>query len=411
MPEKEKVFSLLRHQAEFVNSGTRYTLNSGGVGSGKTYSICLKTLALLEKFPGIFILIGAQTYPLLRDTTLREFLSIAPPECIKQYNKTEQHFWWHNGSEVIFRPFDDENKLKSLNLGAVGIEEMTDVKENIFKMLRTRLRQNGMPGYLYGATNPGTFGNWVYKYFIDTPIDDSSVVYSSSTENDFLPAEYLKDLHTLKKSNPEYYERMVMGRWGSLEGLIYNLPMSQRVIPNRDKSKYHRVIAGLDFGYNHPTAMVIFGVIEDTYYQVAELYRREMTAGDIITEVKGLVNFWGIDTIYCDSARPEIIEDLCRSSLPAEAAVKDVFDGIMYVKGLITTSKICVDESCHYTFREYDSYIWDAKNAVKEIPVKTNDDIMDATRYALYSDAKKLMHFNLDMISFGSNRLSVGGWE
>jgi phage terminase large subunit len=371
---KKIEFELIGHQADFVNSAKRYLLNSGGVGSGKTYSICLKAMGLCQLYPGIFGLLGAQTYPLLRDTTLREFINIVPPEIIKSYNKTEQHFRFMNGSEVIFRSFDDPNKLKSLNLGFAGIEEMTDTTEEIFKMLRTRMRQKGMPGYIFGATNPGTFGNWVYKYFIENPIANSDVIYSISADNDYLPEEYLEDLRELKKSNPEYYERMVMGKWGSLEGIIYMLTMDQRVNELPDKKKIHRWIAGLDFGFEHPTALVIYGIREDTYYQYEEVYQRKLTSSDIIDIIKRKMQDYDIDIIYCDSARPEIIEDLQRAQIPAEAAIKDVFDGIMHVKSMIGDKRLFVNKECTYTLREYDSYIWDAKNTVKEVPIKANDD-------------------------------------
>jgi phage terminase large subunit len=363
-------------------------LNSGGVGSGKTYSIVLKTLSLVSVFPGIFVLIGAQTYPLLRDTTLREFLATVPPEMIQTYNKTTSHFTFTNGSEVIFRPFDDPNKLKSLNLGACGIEEMTDVKEEVFKMIRTRMRQPNMPGCVYGATNPGTFGNWVYRCFIETPILNSAVVYSRSTDNEYLPEEYLKDLDTLKLTNPEYYNRMVEGIWGQLEGLVYLLPSSARI--EKAPEQYHRVIAGLDFGYNHPTALVIIGELDGVYYLIDEVYRHKLSSSDVITIVREKIASHGVQTVYCDSARPEIIEDLKRAGVPARESVKDVFAGIMYVKSLIGSGKLFILSSCTYTIREFDSYIWDAKSDVKEIPLKINDDCMDAVRYCVYTDSKKL---------------------
>jgi phage terminase large subunit len=367
-------FVQLPHQKDFIKDESRYLLNSGGVGSGKTYSIVLKALKLITKFPGIFGLIGAQTYPLLRDTTLREFINVVPSEIIKSYNKSLQHFTFYNGSELIFRPFDDANKLKSLNLGFAGIEEMTDVHEDIFKMLRTRMRQKGMPGCIFGATNPGTFGNWVYKYFIESPIVNSKVIYSISAFNKFLPEEYLKDLETLQKTNPEYYERMVMGKWGSLEGVIYNLPIKQRIKELPDKKKIHRWIAGLDFGFQHPTAFIIIGIRENIYYVYEEIYQRQLTSGDIIKIILDKMQDYEIDSIYCDSARPEIIEDLQRNQIPAIEAVKDVFDGIMHVKSLIGSEQLFVSQDCNYTLREFDSYIWDAKNEVKEVPVKVNDD-------------------------------------
>lgn len=359
-------------------------LNSGGVGSGKSFSIVLKTLALVISFPGILIMIGAQTYPLLRDTTLREFINVVPQDIIKSYNKSTLHFIFQNGSEVIFRSFDDYTKLKSLNLGACGIEEMVDVSEDIFKMIRTRMRQPGMPGCVYGATNPGTFGNWVYKYFIENPILNSKVIYSRSVDNDYLPAEYLQDLEAMRDTNPEYYNRMVEGLWGQLEGLVYSFPAAARLDAVPDKCS--RYIAGLDFGFTHPTAMVIVGVIEDTYYVVDELYRHQMTSTDIIQAVKDKMALYDIDSIYCDYSRPEIIEDMKRSGIPAKDGIKNVFDGIMWIKSLIGDKKLFANKTCSYTLREFDSYIWDSGNEVKEVPVKVNDDCLDALRYAIYSD-------------------------
>ena len=62
-----------------------------------------------------------------------------------------------------------------------------------------------------------------------------------------------------------------MGRWGLLEGLVYNLPIEQRVKELPDRRKIHRWIAGLDFGFNHPTALVILGIRNDIYYQYEDL--------------------------------------------------------------------------------------------------------------------------------------------
>ncbi|MDY6857675.1 MAG: PBSX family phage terminase large subunit [Thermodesulfobacteriota bacterium] len=390
MDTKKKVkFNLLSHQYQFTESTNRYIVNSGGVGSGKTYAIVLKTLKLCIEHPGIFILIGAQTYPLLRDTTLREFVNLIPPEMIKSYNKANHHFIFENNSEVIFRSFDDPNKLKSLNLGACGIEEMSDISEEIFKMLRTRMRQDRMPCCIYGATNPGTFSNWVYRIFIENPIQNSEIIYSISADNAYLPFEYLEDLEYMKDSNPEYYERMVMGKWGALEGLIYNLPIEQRITELLRIKDYDRIIAGLDFGFTHPTALVVIGIRENIRHVISEVYRHKMTSSDIIDIVKQKEKEFNIEIIYCDSSRPEIIEDLQREGIPAVESIKDVFDGIMFIKSLIGSKKLYVNKECVFTLREMDSYIWDAKNMIKEVPLKINDHCLDSIRYACYTDHKK----------------------
>jgi len=390
--EKDIEFELLDHQMQFVNSDSRYVINSGGVGSGKTYSIVLKTLQLCLTYPGIFILIGAQTFPLLRDTTMREFISVVPTELIRVHNKTRSHFILHNGSEVLFRPLDDPNKIKSYNLGAAAIEELTDVSEDIFKMIRTRMRQPGMPGQVYGATNPGGFTNWVYKSFInkETRIADSEVVFSKSVDNDYLPAEYLTDLETLKKSNPEYYARMILGQWGNLEGLVYALPYSQRIDRKDLPAEFKKVTAGLDFGFNHPSSLVVVGQLDNIHYVIDEMYEYKLASSDIIERVRKKVDQYNIEIIYCDSARPEIIFDMQKAGLPARPCIKgpgSVNDGVQFVRGIIGQERLFVVNDCKFTLREFDSYIFDSE---KDRPLDINNHSMDALRYNLHTGRKEI---------------------
>ena len=348
-------------------------------------------------------MIGARTFPQLRDTTMREFFNLCPSQWIANHNKANHIVKLHNKSEVIFKQFDDASKIKSYTLGAAAIEEMSDVPEEFFKMLRTRMRQPGMPGTIFGATNPDVFGNWVYKRFIENPVENSEVIYSNTSRNSYLPPEFLADLEELKKTNPEYYRRMVEGQWGAMEGLIYNLPIRSIVempaFEDRDhwipwRKTFDRFIAGLDFGFDHPTAMSIIGKKRELSYLCDEIYQRGLTGPEIVDIVKRKCIAWNIDVVYCDGARPEIIEDLQRAGVPAQPAIKDVFEGIMYMKGRINSGEFMVNRACNFHLREFNSYIWDKKNTVKEVPVKANDDAMDSTRYAEYSDRHNA---NVDM--------------
>jgi phage terminase large subunit len=388
LKENNYNFSLMPKQGDFLEAKERFIVNSGGVGSGKTYSIVLRAIKHLVENPGVLGLIGAQTFPQLRETTLRDFITLCPPSFIANHNKSTNSFKFINGSELLFWPFDDPNKLKSLNLGFVGIEEMSDVKEDIFKMLRTRIRQKIMDNpCIFGATNPAGFSNWVYKYFIESPIPNSRLIYSQSKENRHLPADYLADLESLKHSNPEYYARMVQGKWGSLSGLVYNLP--REAILKKVPEEFHRIIAGLDFGFDHPTAILIIGIIEKTYFIIDEVYKRGLTAGDITKELKVLKKTYNPDIIYCDSARPEIIEDLKRQGFPAAKSNKDVFLGIMEIKSLLGSDKLFISENCPNLIKEFDNYVWD-KDAIAERPIKLLDDCLDSLRYAIFTDKKKL---------------------
>lgn len=399
MPSLEYEVELIQHQLDFLNSKKKFTLLSGGYGSAKTYAMIIKSIYYALNYSEIKIIVCAETFPLLRDTVFKEFLAICPKRFLMPvgYTKLPLNVYFRNGSEIYFRSFDKEWKPKSFTVGAIFVEELTTFKADTFKQLRGRLRQTrgkgdprlDFPRTLGAATNPGSLTHWVYKDFIDleTKMNDCEVIYSKSQDNTYLPDDYLKDLENLKRTNPEYYNRNVLGQWGQLEGLIYDLPAEQRKDPNLE---FDYFLAGLDFGFGHPTALSIIGVTSGRYVVVEEWYQRKVTSKDIIQEISKRHNKYGFYKIYCDSARPEIIEEMVQAGLPAGPCIKgagSVFSGIMYLKGLIGAKDLFVSQEAVYHLREFDSYIWDKSNEIKEQPIKTNDDAMDALRYAIYTYA------------------------
>ena len=58
-----------------------------------------------------------------------------------EFKSSEDKLQFKNGSEILFRHLQEPNKLKSLNLGFIEIEEMSDTPESTFLMLLSRLRQ------------------------------------------------------------------------------------------------------------------------------------------------------------------------------------------------------------------------------------------------------------------------------
>lgn len=143
-------YKLLKTQKKFLevphNEELDVCVYQGGFGSGKTWAGSLLGTLLCLKFAGINGLCGAQTYSLVRDTTLNAYFEhfenfglIEGKDW--QFIKSQQKIVFKNGSNILFRHFDEPNKLKSLNLGFVEIEEMSDIPEATFKMLLGRMRQ------------------------------------------------------------------------------------------------------------------------------------------------------------------------------------------------------------------------------------------------------------------------------
>lgn len=219
------LYKLLKAQREFLEIPHDYSLDvavyQGGYGSGKTFAGSLLGILLALKFPGIRGLVGAQTYTLVRDTTLQTYF-----EHLDNFGFTEgkdydwssslQKLTFKNGSEILFRHFDEPNKLKSLNLGFVEIEEMSDIPYDTFKMLLGRMRQKVKKSWkdftyrIFGHTNPETCRGWVYKTFKENKSPNYRLISAPTTQNIYLPKGFCDELK--KVYDEQYYNIFVLAQ-------------------------------------------------------------------------------------------------------------------------------------------------------------------------------------------------------
>jgi len=228
------MYSLLKSQRDFLEIPHEYSLDvavyQGGYGSGKTFSGSLLGILLALKFPGIRGLVGAQTYTLVRDTTLQTYFEHLDNFGFKEgvdynWSSSLQTLSFKNNSMVLFRHFDEPNKLKSLNLGFVEIEEMSDIPYDTFKMLLSRMRQKIKKSWknfryrIFGHTNPEVQRGWVYKTFVENPAPNYRLISAPTTQNIYLPEGYCEELKKLY--DEEYYNIFVLAQNGNYnKGLV-----------------------------------------------------------------------------------------------------------------------------------------------------------------------------------------------
>jgi len=214
-------YQLLPAQRKFIevphDKKMDIALYQGGFGSGKTFSGSLLGTLLCLKYPKIRGLVGAQTISLVRDTTMVSYLEHFEKMGIKYtHNKSQNKITLYNGSEILFRHLEEPDKIKSLNLGFVEIEEVSDTPESTFNMLLSRLRQAPNPEWgdgfryrLFGHTNPEKSRGWIYERFVKEPEENFRRIIAPTTDNTFLPDGFVD---TLKKSySEEYYRINVLG--------------------------------------------------------------------------------------------------------------------------------------------------------------------------------------------------------
>lgn len=373
----------LKHQVAFHEMKARHKLFSGGVGSGKTYSLCVEALIASLKYPNNFGLIGTQTYPQLEDTTMKTFFEVTPYWLIKNYEKQRKKVTLVNGSQIIFRSFDKESKLRSLTLGFYAIDEASTVQEDIFKMLVSRIRLKHVSRrYGFLSTNPDSRYHWLYKRFYKEKLEGYDVIDSKTEDNVYLPDDYIEDLRS--SYDDVYFERMVMGNWGNVEGLVYK--RQPKVFGGKiDLKKYKTIIGGVDWGWEHPGAIVVVGIDSlGNADVIQEIFAREKTIDWWIEQAKATP----AKIFYCDTENPEHIHNFKQGGLRATGAQKAVIDGIQEVQRRLKNKSLSVHVSCKNLLEEFHTYKWKT-NTSKEQPIKEHDHALDALRYALFTHKKK----------------------
>ncbi len=192
-------YAPLPSQNRFHASTARFKGFSGPIGSGKSQALCQEAIRLSYLNPGRQGLIGAPTYPMLRDATLTSFLEVLTSNRIRhELNKSESVLLMKDtGSRIYFRAVDDFERLRGTNLAWFGLDELTYTSEEAWLRLEGRLRDPRASRLCgFAVWTPKGF-DWVYRRFVRNVIAGYDVVVAKPFENK----------HVLDKI-PDFYERL-----------------------------------------------------------------------------------------------------------------------------------------------------------------------------------------------------------
>ena len=141
------------HQLAFHSDQHLLTGNFGGYGSGKTLTSREEFYKHLFLTPNGQTLIGANVSSQYEQTIKRDIEQDLPRAFVAHSSTLKAYYDFQNGHRLLFRPFDDVNKLRSYNLTSFVIVEASECKPEVFTQLKTRLR-NTAAGIQ--ATDPDT---------------------------------------------------------------------------------------------------------------------------------------------------------------------------------------------------------------------------------------------------------------
>jgi phage terminase large subunit len=216
--------------------------------------------------------------------------------------------------------------------------------------------------------NPSDSNSWLYEL----PKNESILIKSTYKDNPFLPESIKIQIEDLKRTDEALYQIYALGEKAISKSNIYS---NWTFLPHRP-ARFTEFIYGLDFGYNHPTALMRIYWHEKDIFIEPVIYESYLTTTDLLERFEQL-NIEKNAVIVADYARPEIIAELNNNGYNVINANKSVKKGIDNVK---TFGIFCMENEA--IKKEYQNYKWKKiGDQITDEPVKLWDDAMDATRY------------------------------
>ena len=346
----------------------RFIINQGGSRSSKTYSLCQVLIVYCLQNPNKVVSIVRKTFPALRATVMRDFFEVLKDLEIYEkssHNMSENIYRFANGSIVEFFSVDDEQKVRGRKRDIGWLNEANELWFEDFQQLNMRTETKMIFDY-----NPSDSNSWLY----DLRQDESILIKSTYKDNPFLPQSIIREIEDLKRTDFEKYQIYALGEKVTSRANVY---AGWTFLTHRP-SRFTNFVYGLDFGYNHPTALMRVYWHEKDIYIESVIYESYLTTTNLIEKMKGLNIEQTVD-ILADYSRPEIIAEMQNAGYNVNNANKVVKRGIDNVK---TFGVFCQD--IPYLKKEYENYKWKKiGDKIDDEPVKLYDDAMDAVRYAV----------------------------
>jgi phage terminase large subunit len=251
----------LPSQKAFHASNARFKGFSGPIGSGKSQALCQEAIRLSYMNPGRLGLLGAPTYPMLRDATQAILFEILNANEVPfEHNKAENTLVMkHTGSRILFRPVDEFERLRGTNLAWFGLDELTYTQQAAWLRLEGRLRDPKAARLCGFAVWTPKGYDWVYRKFMSDKLDGYDTIIAKPFENRFLLDQVPDFYRRLKESYDEnFYQQEVLGSYLNMTGgLVYSSFSRSVHIADLQAEPYLPVFWALDFNVDPMSSLIV----------------------------------------------------------------------------------------------------------------------------------------------------------
>jgi len=225
---KRPVYQPFGAARELMRNHDREVLLSGPSGTGKSMA-CLQKLDLAASQTPIRAAIVRKLRTALTQAALVTFNDkvLPPPPNAIWFHHEDQEFRYPNGSRVVVAGLDDPRKVLSTDFDLIYVQEATELEEQDWQILLTRLRNNALSyQQLLADCNPSYPNHWLkvrvddgQTTMLESHHEDNPQLYdhAADTWTDF-GTQYLKTLDSL---TGYLHKRLRLGIWVAAEGMFF----------------------------------------------------------------------------------------------------------------------------------------------------------------------------------------------
>lgn len=382
---------------------------SGPAGTGKSRGLLEKLHVCAEKYPGSRQLIVRKTRTSLTNTTLVTFnhLVLPPGACDVNYQGAR----YPNDSVIDFGGMDKASKIMSSEYDIIAAFEATELTENDWESLTTRLRWGRIPyQQMLADCNPSFPKHWLKQranagkcVMLESRHEDNPSLWNGTDWTEKGRA-YIAKLDALSGAR---YLRLRKGIWAAAEGMVYDdYDPAVHLIDRFDIPRDWPRIWVVDFGFTNPFVWQAWARDRDgRLYRYKEIYQTQRLVEDHAKEiVKAIEGEPRPIAIVCDHDAEDRATLERHLGMLTGGAYKIITPGIQAVQrrlkkaadnrarlfflrdSLVGRDDALIDAhlpTC--TEEEIESYVWPTNTNARhgEHPVDKDNHGMDAMRYAV----------------------------
>lgn len=282
-----------------------------------------------------------------------------------------------------------EAKIRGLTLAGAYCDELTQVPEDYFSMLLSRLSVPGAK--VIATTNPDSPMHWLMRdYLARKDVLDLLDLRFLLEDNSFLDPAYVQRLKA--EYQGVFYRRFILGQWCVAEGLVYDLETVDFLVdrvPVLPKGQAYRYYISVDYGTLNPCSMGLWAVdpVLGVAYRAAESYysgrdtMRQKTDEEYYEALEALAGDLPIEYVVVDPSAASFLETIRRHGrFSLRKANNAVLPGIRTVAALFRAGRLKIHKGCRDAIRELSLYSWDPQSPEDRV-IKEHDHAMDDIRY------------------------------